>query len=70
MFDFFEKILGFVEYFFSFLTNLTRSLLSAVLAISTGTSFLMQLSGLMPTIVSSSILIVLFMAILKFILGR
>lgn len=70
MFDFFEKMLGFVELIFSFFMNLTRSLLSAVLAISNGTSFLMQLSGLMPTIVSSSILIVLFMAVLKFILGR
>lgn len=70
MFDFFDKIWGTVELLLSFLFNLVESLLSAILVIGHGSSFVLQLSGLMPTIVGSSMLIVLFMAVLKFILGR
>lgn len=70
MFDFFDKIFGAVELALSVLFNLIESLFTAVLVIANGVGFVLQLSGLMPAIIASSVLIVLFMAVLKFIIGR
>lgn len=70
MFDFFEKIWGTVELVLSFFFNLIESMFSAVLVMSNGATFVLQLSGLMPTIIGSSMLIVVFMAVIKFLIGR
>lgn len=70
MFDFFEKIIGTVELVLSFFFNLVESLFKAVLVLSNGVVFVLRISGLMPSIIASSVLIVMFMAVLKFIIGR
>lgn len=70
MFDFFDKIWGTVELVLSFFFNLIESMFNAILVMSNGANFVLQLSGLMPTIISSSMLIVLFMAVIKFLIGR
>ena len=70
MFDFFEKIWGTVELVLSFFFNLIESMINAIAVMSNGATFVMQLSGLMPTIIGSSMLIVVFMAVIKFLIGR
>lgn len=70
MFDFFDKIIGTVELVLSFFFNLIEGLMKAVLVMTNGVAFVLQISGLMPTFIASSIIIVLFMAVLKFIIGR
>lgn len=70
MFDFFEKIWGTVELVLAFFFNLIESMFSAIAVMSNGATFVIQLSGLMPTIIGSSMLIVVFMAVIKFLIGR
>ena len=70
MFDFFDKIIGMAEMLLYFFYNILDGLLKAVLFLSNGSTFVIQLSGLMPSIITSSVLIVLFVSVLKFILGR
>lgn len=70
MFDFFDKIIGTVELLLSFFFNLIDGLMKAVLVMTNGVAFVLRISGLMPTFIASSIIIVLFMAVLKFLIGR
>ncbi len=70
MFDFFDKIIGYFEMLLYFFYNIIDGLMKAALYLSNGVTFVLQLSGLMPGIITSSILIVLFCGVLKFILGR
>ena len=70
MFDFFEKILGFIETVFEFFINLVESLFMAIEVLAKAVVFPIELSGLMPSILGSAMLIVVSLAVVKFIVGR
>ena len=70
MFDFFSKILGFVESFFEYFLNLIESLFLALRVLSTATQVPLFLSGYVPSILSSALLIVVALGVVKFIVGR
>lgn len=70
MFDFFSKILGYVESFFDFFINLVESLFTALEVLSKSIVFPLELSGLMPSILGSAMLIVISLAVAKFVIGR
>lgn len=70
MFDFFEKILGYIEDFFEFFVNFCESLFKALEVLGDSITFPMFLSGYLPSIISSSVLIVTSLAVVKFLIGR
>ena len=70
MFDFFEKILGFIETVFEFFINLVESLFMALEVLTKAVVFPIELSGLMPSIIGSAMLIVVSLSVVKFIVGR
>lgn len=70
MFDFFDKILGFIETVFSFFLNLIESLIQAVLFLGQGSAFVLSLAPMMPTIIATSIIIVVSISVVKFLIGR
>lgn len=70
MFDFFEKTLGIIESVFEFFINFCESLFLATEVLTKAVVFPMELAGLMPNIIGSSMLIVISLAVVKFIIGR
>lgn len=70
MFDFFEKVLGFIETVFEFFINLVESLFMALEVLAKSIVFPLELSGLMPSIIGSAMVIVVSLAVVKFIVGR
>lgn len=70
MFDFFEKILGFVEDFFEFFLNFCESLFNALEVLADSIVFPVFLAGYLPSFIASSVLIVTSLSIIKFLIGR
>ena len=70
MFDFFAKILGFVESFFEFFLNFCESLFKSLELLLSSITFPMILAGYLPTILGSCVIIVTSLAVVKFIAGR
>lgn len=70
MFDFFEKVLGFIETVFEFFINLVESLFMALEVLSKSIVFPLELAGLMPSVIGSAMVIVVSLAVVKFIVGR
>lgn len=70
MFDFFEKVLGFIETVFEFFINLVESLFMALEVLAKSIVFPLELAGLMPSIIGSAMTIVVSLAVVKFIVGR
>lgn len=70
MFDFFSKILGYVEVAFDYLLNLIESLLMAVGFLAASTSFPFTLVSFMPPIIGTAIVVFLAIFVIKFLIGR
>ena len=70
MFDFFEQVLGMLESFFEFFINTCESLFTATEVLTKAVVFPMELVGLLPSLLGSSLLIVISLATVKFIIGR
>lgn len=70
MLDFFAKILGFVESAFEFFVNFCESLFSAIEVLIGSIAFPVVLSGYLPSILGSCVLMVTALAVAKFIVGR
>lgn len=70
MFDFFSKILGYVEVAFDYLLNLIDSLLMAVGFLATSSSFAFTLVSYMPPIIGTAIVVFLAIFLIKFLIGR
>ena len=70
MLDALSKILGFIESVFEFFINLVESTFMALEVLTKAIVFPLELSGMMPAIIGSSMLIVVSLAVVKFILGR
>ena len=70
MFDFFEKILGFVESAFAFFINFCESLFTALEVLLSSLTLPIFLSGFLPGILGSCVVILTSLAVVKFIVGR
>lgn len=70
MFDFFDKILGFIETVFTFFLNLVQSLIQAVVFLGSSSSFVLSLIGFMPTIIGTAITCFFAVYVIKFLIGR
>ena len=70
MIDFFEKVLGFFESFFEFFLNIVESLFAGIAVLSTSLTLPYFLIGYLPAILGSAMLIIIALAIIKFIIGR
>lgn len=70
MFDFFEKILGYVEDAFEFFVNFCESLFKALEVLGDSIVFPAFLAGYLPSFIASSVLIVTSLAVVKFLIGR
>lgn len=70
MFDFFDKIIGYIETLWNLVIGLVQSLLMAIKFLLTGTDAVLYLVGFLPAIIGSCVVIFLFIYILKLILGR
>lgn len=70
MFDFFNQIIGYVETAFDFLLNLIESLIMAVVFVSTSSGVVLSMSAFMPAIIGTCVVIVVAIAVVKFLIGR
>lgn len=70
MFDFFSKILGFVEVVFDYFVNLIESLFMAVYFTGTAVGFTTYLVSFMPAIIGSAIVVFLAIYLIRFLIGR
>lgn len=70
MFDFFEQVLGFIESFFEFFVNFCESLFTALGVLLSSITFPLVLSGYLPSILGSCVVILTSLAVVKFIVGR
>lgn len=70
MFDFFDKILGFVEIIWDYFINLIESLAMAVYFVGTSVSFTTYIVPFMPAIIGSAIVVFMAIYLIKFLIGR
>lgn len=70
MFDFFEKILGFIESIWQFFINLINSTILAIETLLSSIILPLELASIVPSILGASVSIVVSLAIVKFIVGR
>lgn len=70
MFDFFEKTLGIIESFFEYFINLCESFFLAFDVLSEAIRVPIFLAGFLPSIIASSLFIVVALGVVKFIVGR
>lgn len=70
MFEFFDRIIGYIETLWNLVVGLVSSLLIALRFLITGTEAIYYLAGFLPGIIGGCVIIFLAIAILKFLLGR
>lgn len=70
MFDFFDKVLGFIETIWNLVIGIVNGLFASIKFLITGTDAVLYLVGFLPAIIGSCIAIFLFIYVLKFLLGR
>lgn len=70
MFDFFSKILGYVEVAFDYFLNLIESLVMALWFVGTSSSFPLTLVSFMPPIIGTAIVVFIAIFLIKFLIGR
>lgn len=70
MLDFFSKVLGYLESFFEYFINILDSLFMGLEILAKSIVFPFELSGFLPSIIGSAMIIVISLVVVKFILGR
>ena len=70
MANFFNQILGAIETALTFLFNFINSLVMAIDSITFAVALPPVLAGFLPGIVGSAIIIVVSLAVVKFLVGR
>lgn len=70
MFDFFEKILGYVIMAVEFLLQIIESLITALGMVASVVVLPPVIAGYMPTVIASAVMITMSIAVVKFIIGR
>lgn len=67
--NFFNAILDFFTNIYSFLSNMISSLLNASMLISYLPTFMVTLTGFVPSVIGASVTAVLAIGVIKLILG-
>lgn len=67
---FFSEVLGMIEYLWDFFLNMVKSLLLAINFLITGWDTVLFLTGYLPAIIGSALVIFLVIFLIKFLLGR
>ena len=70
MFEFFDKVIGFFEMAVNFVVNLVNSLMMAISAVFTAATLPATLVPFLPSIILTGVLVVVSMAVVKFIIAR
>lgn len=70
MLDFFEQVLGILEAVWDFFINFLESLLTCLVVLSQASSLPLAMSPYLPTIISSCVISVVALFIVKFLIGR
>lgn len=70
MFDFFAKVLGFIETVFEFFINFIESLFKSIEILAKSVIFPFELVGFLPSIIGSALIIVVSLGVIKFLIGR
>lgn len=70
MFDFFAKVIGYIEMAFEFLVNVVESLFTFIAIIPQAMSLPLHLVGYLPTIVGTAVVSVLAIGVIKLLAGR
>lgn len=70
MFDFFDKIIGFVEQVWEFLVNLVNSLITAMETLLIVVQIPTILLPFLPSFIMVSVTIVISFSVIKFVIGR
>ena len=70
MVDFFSKVLGFFEVIVEYIFNLVGNVSAGLEILAKSIVFPIYLSGFLPTLIASALLICVAVAVIKFILGR
>lgn len=70
MFDFFDKVIGFIESLFQFVINIINSLIIAVETLTRAVTLPLELVAYLPGILGSAVTIVISLSIVKFLVGR
>lgn len=70
MFDFFSKILGFIETVFEFFINLVESLFKVFEVLMQAIEVPVQLLVFLPSFLGSALIIAVSIGVIKFIIGR
>lgn len=70
MFDFFDKIIGFISTAFAFFINVVESLFMALQMVASCITIPPFIAGFMPAVIASAILIFTAIYVIKFIIGR
>lgn len=70
MFDFFDKIMGFLETLWDFIVNFVQSLITAMKTLLLVIDLPVILSNYLPQFIMVSVTIVVSFSIIKFIIGR
>ena len=70
MFDFFDKIIGFVEQLWEFLVNMVNSLITAMETLLIVVQIPTILLPFLPSFIMVSVTIVISFSVIKFVIGR
>lgn len=70
MFDFFDQVLGILNTAWTFFTNIINSLILAFDTLSNAVMLPAELALFMPSVISSCVIIMLALAVVKFLVGR
>lgn len=70
MFAFFGEVLGFFEAAWNYFINFVESLITALVMVTSSTSFVMSIIQYVPAILGSSIAIFIVIYTVKFLIGR
>ena len=70
MFDFFEKILGYVVMAVDFLLNIIESLTTAFGMVGSVVVLPPAIAGFMPNVLASAVVLTMSIYVIKFVIGR
>lgn len=70
MFDFFDKVIGYIEMAFEFLFNVVESLFTFITLIPKAMTLPVHLIGYLPSIIGTAVLSVMSIGVIKLLAGR
>lgn len=70
MFDFFAQVLGYIHLFATYFTNFLTALGVFINTVGDAIGTPIFVAGFMPSIIGSSMLVVISLGVVKFLIGR